>query len=141
MRRFLLAGLAMLLVACGGDKATGPGAVSGNYSLRTVNGNNVPAVFFQDTQEKDEIVSGNINIVADNTWNGTFALRGTDLTSSNVVNVNVPIGGTYSLSGGTITLTDAPNQLTLTGTIGSGTLALGSDAFVLGETTALVFRK
>ena len=106
-----------------------------------MNGNNVPAVFFQDTQEKDEIVSGNINIVGDNTWNGTFALRGTDLTSSNVVNVNVPIGGTYSLSGGTITLTDAPNQLTLTGTIGSGTLALGSDAFVLGETTALVFRK
>jgi len=103
MRRYLLAGLAMLLVACGGDKATGPGAVSGNYSLRTVNGNNVPAVFFQDTQEKDEIVSGNINIVADNTWNGTFALRGTDLTSSNVITVNVPIGGTYSLSGGTIT--------------------------------------
>lgn len=141
MRRSVLAGLAMLFVACGGDSATGPNAVTGNYTLRTVNGNSVPAVFFQDAQEKDEIVSGNINIASGNTWSGTFALRGTDLASLDVINVSVPIGGTYALSGGSITLTDAPNQLVLNGTIGAGTLTLGSDAFVLGETTALVFKK
>jgi hypothetical protein len=131
----------MLLVACGGDKATGPGAISGNYTLRTVNGNNVPAVFFQDSQEKDEFLSGNINIAGDNTWSGTFTLRGTDLTNGQTVTVPIPIGGTYALGAGSITLTDARNQLVLNGTVGGGTLTVGSDAFVLGETTALVFKK
>ena len=141
MRRYVLAGLTMLLVACGGDKATGPGAISGNYTLRTVNGNNVPAVFFQDSQEKDEFLSGNINIAGDNTWSGTFTLRGTDLTNGQTVTVPIPIGGTYALGAGSITLTDARNQLVLNGTVGGGTLTVGSDAFVLGETTALVFKK
>ena len=131
----------MLLVACGGDKATGPNPVSGNYALQTVNGNNVPAVYFQDPSVKFEIVSGSFNIVGDNTWNGTFTLRGTDLTTGGVSTVTPPVGGTYALNNGSITLTDGRNGLTFTGTLAGGTLTVGSDAFVDGETTSLVFRK
>ena len=141
MRRYVLAGLAMLLVACGGDKTTGPEPISGNYTLQTVNGNAVPAVFFQDASEKDEILAGNINIASNNTWTGGFTLRGTLLATGQVMTVSPPVGGTYSNSNGTITLTDGLNGLQFTGTIGGGTLSLGSDAFVVGQTTALVYHK
>src|SRR4051794_37517703 len=99
--------LAVALVACGGDKATGPNAsITGNYTLRTVNGTNVPAVVFQNAQEKDELTGGNINLNADHTWSGSLSARGTDLTSGGVVTISVPANGTYSNNNGSITLTD-----------------------------------
>jgi hypothetical protein len=141
MRRLLLAGFAMLLVACGGDSATGPASVTGSYSLRTVNGANVPAVVYQDATEKDEIVSSTISLAGDNSWSGNLTIRGTDLTSGVVFpNLTIPIGGTYSLNSGSIKLTDADHQLTFDGTVGGGTLTVGSD-IVLGSTTTMVFRK
>ena len=62
MRKLVLSAVLAVLVACGGD-ATGPNAsLYGNYTLRTVDGNNVPAVVYQDTLEKDELTAGNINL-------------------------------------------------------------------------------
>jgi hypothetical protein len=141
MRRLLLGGLAMLLVACGGDSATGPAAVTGSYSLRTVNGGGLPAVVYQDASEKDEIVRSSIALAADNSWSGSLTIRGTDLTNGVVFpDLTLPIGGTYSLNSGTIKLTDADHQLTFDGTVGGGTLTVGSD-IVVGSTTTMVFRK
>jgi hypothetical protein len=140
MRRFLLAGLAMLLVACGGDKATGPETLSGTYTLRTVDGKTVPAVVFEDSQERDEVLSGSITLSSDKSWSGIRAVRATDLTSSQVFPQTFPIGGTYAVSGGSITLTDTANQLLLSGSVGGGTLTIGID-LGLSTTTALVYRK
>jgi hypothetical protein len=140
MRRYVLAGLAMLLVACGGDKATGPESVSGNYTLRTVNGGNVPAVVFQNTTVKGEIVSSNIALATDNSWTGTVTVRTTDLTTGEVFPEVLPIAGTYSLNSGSIRLTDAADGLTFDGTIGGGTLTVGSN-LVVGTTITMVFTK
>ena len=140
MRR--LAGLALLvmLAACGGD-STGPKAdVTGNYTLRTVNGANIPAVVFQDSQEKDELTSGNINLNADKTWSGTLSARVTDLTSGASATFNSPAGGTYTASSGTLTLTDASDGSQLTGSVGNGTLTISGDIDV-GAVITLVFQR
>lgn len=140
MRRYVLASLAMLVIACGGDSAVAPESVAGSYTLQTVNGNVLPAVFYQDTQEKDEFVSGSVALSADNSWSGRLTLRGTDLTTNQEFNVTAPIGGTYSLNSGSITLTDANNALTFRGTVGKGTLAIGTE-IVFGGTTSFKFQR
>src|SRR5438105_15543976 len=121
MRRFLLAGLAMLLVACGGSTAAGPETLSGTYTLRTVDGKTVPAVVFQDSQERDEVLSGSITLSSDKSWSGILAVRATDLTSSQVFPQTFPIGGTYTVSGGSITLTDTANHHLLRRRVRGGT--------------------
>lgn len=141
MRRYVLASLAMLLIACGGDKAIGPETVSGTYTLQTVDGNKVPAAFYQDSLERDEFVNGNVVLADDHSWTGQLGLRGTDLTTNEMfINTSAPIGGTYSLNNGQITLTDSFNGLTFTGTVAGGTLSIGTD-IIIGATTMLVFRK
>src|SRR5437868_13457221 len=85
------------VVACGGDKATGPESVSGNYTLRTVNGGNVPAVAFQNTTVKGEIVSSNSALATDNSWTATVTVRTTDLTTGDVFPEALPSASTYSL--------------------------------------------
>jgi hypothetical protein len=140
MRRYVLAGLAMLLVACGGDKATGPTSVTGNYTLRTVDTKTLPANIFQDADDKVEVSSGNINLAADNSWTGNIALRITHLATGQVDPFLAPVGGTYSLSAGAITLTDATNGFSASGTVGGGTLSFGLE-IVIGSTNTLVFQK
>ena len=141
MRRYVLASLAMLLIACGGDKAIGPESVSGSYTLQTVNGNKVPAAFYQDSLERDEFLNGSVVLADDHSWTGQLGVRGTDLTTNEMfVNGNAPIGGTYALKNGQITLTDSFNGLIFTGTVGRGMLSIGTQ-IVIGAPTALVFQK
>ncbi|HEY2376692.1 MAG TPA: hypothetical protein VGH98_12015 [Gemmatimonadaceae bacterium] len=141
MRRYVLASLAMLLIACGGDKAIGPETVAGTYTLQTVNGNNVPAAFYEDSQERDEFVSGSVVLADDNSWTGQLGVRGTDLTTNEMfVNTNAPVGGTFSFKNGQITLTDSFNGLVFTGTVAGATLSVGTQ-IVLGAPTSFVFRR
>jgi hypothetical protein len=130
----------MLVIACGGESAVAPVSVAGSYTLQTVNGNRLPAVFYQDTQEKDEFVNGSVALSADNSWTGKLTLRGTDLTTNEEFSFTAPIGGTYSLSTGSITLTDSYNGLTFQGTVSGGTLSIGSE-IVFGATTSFMFQR
>ena len=140
MRRLIGSALLVMLAACGGD-STGPnGDVTGNYTLRTVNGANVPAVVFQDSQEKDELTGGSINLNSDKTWSGTLSARVTDLASGVFQTFSAPAGGTFSSSGGTITLTDATDGSQLTGSVGGGTLTISGD-IGLGTPITLVFKR
>jgi hypothetical protein len=130
-----------MLVACGGDKATGPNtSVTGNYTLRTVNGINVPAVVFQNATEKDELTAGNINLNADKTWSGSLSARATNLTTGAMATVSVPANGTYTTNNGSITLTDASDNSQLTGTVGGGTLTIAGNVG-LGVPITLVFKQ
>lgn len=141
MRRLVLAGVAMLLVACGGDKtSTGLDTVSGTYTLRTVNGAAVPTIVYQDSKEKDELLGGNVTLGADNSWSGLLSIRATDLSSGSAFGGTYPIGGTYTLSGNTITLTDSPDMLSFNGTVSGGTLNVGGD-IGLGMMTSFVYQK
>jgi len=141
MRRHVLAAVAMLLVACGGDNSTGPQTVTGTYTLRTVNGVSLPATFYQDDYERDDFFDGNVVLAADHSWSGTFSIRAIELPGGGILGSgDVPVSGTYSLNNGAITLTDAVHALQWSGTVGAGTLAIGADLGNL-QTTALVFRK
>lgn len=141
MRKLIGFVLLATIAACGGDKATGPNAsITGNYTLRTVNGMNVPAVVFQDAQEKDELTGGNINLNADKTWSGSLSGRVTDLTTGESGTISVPANGTYTSNNGSITLTDATDNSQITGTVGAGTLTIGSDIGV-GVILTLVFKQ
>ena len=141
MRKLIGSILLAMVVACGGDKATGPNAsITGNYTLRTVNGNAVPAVVFQNTTEKDELTAGNINLNADRTWSGALSLRSTNLTNGATATLSVPANGTYTNNNGSITLTDARDNSQLTGTVGGGTLTIVGDTG-LGALVTLVFKQ
>lgn len=141
MRWVLGSALLAMLVACGGDKATGPNtSVTGNYTLRTVNGINVPAVVFQNATEKDELTAGNINLNADKTWSGSLSARATNLTTGAMATVSVPANGTYTTNNGSITLTDASDNSQLTGTVGGGTLTIAGNVG-LGVPITLVFKQ
>jgi len=140
MRTLIGSVLLATLVACGGD-STGPNAsVAGNYTLRTVNGSNVPAVVFQDAQEKDEVTAGNINLNADKTWSGSLSARVTIPSSGVSSTTTVPANGTYTTNGGAITLTDAADGSQLVGTVGGGTLTIGGDIGI-GVVITLVFKR
>ncbi|HEY2852992.1 MAG TPA: hypothetical protein VGJ18_09120 [Gemmatimonadaceae bacterium] len=140
MRKLVLSALLAVLVACGGD-ATGPNAsLYGNYTLRTVDGNNVPAVVYQDTLEKDELTAGNINLNGDLTWSGSLSVRATLLATGAIATLSLPANGTYTTSSGTITLTETSDGAQLVGTVGGGTLTLGGDIGT-GSSTTLVFKR
>ena len=140
MRKLVLSALLAVLVACGGD-ATGPNAsLYGNYTLRTVDGNNVPAVVYQDTLEKDELTAGNINLNSDLTWSGSLSVRATLLATGAVASLSLPANGTYTTSSGTITLTETSDGAQLVGTVGGGTLTLDGDIGT-GSSTTLVFKR
>jgi len=141
MRKLICFALLAGLIACGGDSATGPNAsITGNYTLRTVNGNSVPAVVFQDAQVKEEVTAGNINLNADKTWSGSLSARATNLTNGATATVSVPANGTYTTNNGSITLTDASDNSQLVGTVGGGTLTIGGD-IGLGTVITLVFKQ
>ena len=141
MRKLIGSILLAMVVACGGDKATGPNAsITGNYTLRTVNGNTVPAVVFQNTTEKEELTAGNINLNADRTWSGSLSLRSTNLTNGATATLSLPANGTYTNNNGSITLTDASDNSQLTGTVGGGTLTIVGDTG-LGSFVTLVFKQ
>ena len=141
MRKLIGSILLAMVVACGGDKATGPNAsITGNYTLRTVNGNAVPAVVFQNTTEKEELTAGNVNLNADRTWSGSLSLRSTNLTNGATATLSLPANGTYTNNNGSITLTDASDNSQLTGTVGGGTLTIVGDTG-LGSFVTLVFKQ
>ena len=141
MRKLIGSILLAMVVACGGDKATGPNAsITGNYTLRTVNGNTVPAVVFQNTTEKEELTAGNINLNADRTWSGSLSLRSTNLTNGATATLSLPANGTYTNNNGSLTLTDASDNSQLTGTVGGGTLTIVGDTG-LGALVTLVFKQ
>ena len=141
MRRHVLAALAMLLVACGGDKATGPEPVAGSYTLRTVNGAALPATYYQDDVEKDQFFAGTITLAADHSWTGSLSVDATAIPSGEVLfHAPIPVSGTYSLNAGAITMTDARHALSLTGTVSGGTLTVATSDLDI-QTTALVFSK
>ncbi|HEY2377725.1 MAG TPA: hypothetical protein VGH98_17260 [Gemmatimonadaceae bacterium] len=140
MRRLIGTALLVMLAACGGD-STGPKAdITGNYTLRTVNGSAVPAVVFQDASEKDELTGGNISLGANNTWTGLLSARVTDLTTSEVFTGSAPASGSYTNSGGSITLTVAQDGSQLIGSVASGTLTLSGDIGV-GSAVTMVFQR
>lgn len=130
MRRLLAAlSLFALLTACGGDGSTGPaaGAISGTYTLRTINGSPMPYVAQQGGGFKYEITDDAYTF----TEGGAWTELGHDRTTSNGVETIATFtdAGSYTRNGAGITLV-SPATGAATGSESNGTLTLNVDGFV-----------
>ena len=125
MRRLALL---LLALACGGD-ATGPeDSVAGTYSLRTVNGANLPYVVFQSGQDKSELTSDVLTLTE-----SSFTQLSTIRTTINgqVTTTTEADAGSFTRSG-TAASFQFNSGTSGTGTIGGGqiTVALSGFSFV-----------
>lgn len=136
MRRYL-ATFAMLFVSmlagCG-DTSTGPNeSVAGSYSLRTINGLELPFVIFEEPGYKEEFLDETITIQD----NGTFQQQGRfRYTTDGVVSIeSYTDAGTYSRTGTSVTFRFTSDGSSATATVDNGSL------IVALEGVSLVYRR
>ena len=111
MKRFLvLACAALTLGVAGCQDSTNPSAVlSGTYTLRTVNGNSLPTVTYEDATLTEEVLSGQITLDRNGNYTDVVTLRDTYHNGSGSETYTDPINGYWTLSGDQLTLTNQNN--------------------------------
>ncbi len=136
-RGLLLAFLVLGLVACGGIDLTDPGSVSGAYTLRTINGEELPSALLQNgTTYLLEITAGTLTLNEDLTCSLRLTVRETD---TGIVDTDIWTPEfTYALSSGSITLT--AGTFLLGGSITGSSITLTWTLSAIDE-NVLVFRK
>jgi flagellar basal body rod protein FlgG len=115
-------GLAMLLAlgACSADGATSPTQSSntpvpyGNYAISTVNGKALPVALAQDGAYSYEVTNGTLALSQDGKFSIVTTYRQT--ITDNVSIFVDSTGGTWSISGNTVTLKNSADGTTDTGT-------------------------
>lgn len=117
------------LMACGGDSATGPGSASiaGSYTLRTVNGSNLPYTILQVGADKIELINETITVAE----GGTFTQQGTVRFTENgvVTNETYADAGTYTRNGTAVTFRFNSDGSIGTGTVDNGTITVGYEGY------------
>ena len=136
-RGLLLAFLVLGLVACDGVDVTDPGSVSGTYTLRAINGEELPSVLLQNgTTYLLEITAGSLTLNEDLTCSLTLTVRETD---AGIVDTDIWTPEfTYTLTSGSITLT--AGTILLSGSITGSSITLTWSLSATDE-DVLVFRK
>ena len=136
-RGLLLAFLVLGLVACGGIDLTDPGSVSGAYTLRTINGEELPSALLQNgTTYLLEITAGTLTLNEDLTCSLRLTVRETD---AGIVDTDTWTPEfTYALSDGSITLT--AGTILLNGSITGSSITL-TWPFSANDEDVLVFRR
>jgi hypothetical protein len=123
----------MAAAACGGDSPSAPATPKkpdGSYNIATVNGHALPVAIFADTNYTYEVMSGSLVLTTDGKYSIMTKFRQT--VPGNVSIFPDSTGGTWVLSGTSITFTNsddkstdtatwANNQLTFTETDGKAT--------------------
>lgn len=126
MRRFALTFLLATLAACGSDATSPPPvdlSIVGTYTLRTVNGSNLPFVFIQSGQSSFSVVDDKITIADGGTWSENGTARTT--TNGVVTNDVYADNGTWIRSGTSLVLVSTPfRNNAYTGTFTSSTLTI-----------------
>lgn len=130
-----------LTVACGDDDdGTGPGSdIVGTYTLRSVNGQSLPAVEFEDEFVREEIVSSTLTMNAGNSFTVSLTFRETDKeTGETTTFPPIEESGTYTLNGSQLTFSSSGDTTNATFTGGNTITISDTDA---GETFTWVYRK
>jgi len=136
MTRLAMAALVIGVTAC--DSSTDPeDAIVGTYTLRTVNGGQVPFIVFQDATYKLEILSSTLVVRDNNTWTETASLRETE--NAAVTTSTTVVSGTYTMNGNTATFTDGDGDSLTSAFSGSDTLTTTDTQG--GFTFTFVYRK
>lgn len=74
----VLAALAIVAIACGGDSSTGPNAsAAGSYALATFNGKGLPATVFADTGFTLVLARGTLSLGGDGNFQAIFVTNET----------------------------------------------------------------
>jgi hypothetical protein len=140
MRKLLMAGLALSLLACDDDDdPAGPeDSVAGTYALLSISSQTVPTTVFQDATTQIEVLSGSITLTATNTWTGTISTRTT--TNGVPLEETLNASGTFTVSGSSITFTDASDSSTFTATRNGDTLTATLE-IIVGTSAPVVFER
>lgn len=126
MRRLLLAIGAVSVIACG--DSTGPGGDPvGSWELETINDEQLPYTFFQFGTIRSEILSGRLIVRSDGTYENTSTTRDTD--GSTVTTTTETFTGTWTASGGSLTLTDDEDGSQINGSVSGNTLTFSEAGF------------
>lgn len=135
MRSLLFPAFAATLVitaACGSDSATAPeaAAVTGTYSLKTVNSAPLPYTMPDDGSGIVKILGDSYSLTADGKYTGATQVS---ITSGGITSVTtLTSSGSYTRSGDSVTLTAADDPTDkVTGTISGANFTISVDGFVL----------
>jgi hypothetical protein len=140
-------------LACGSDKSTGPGGnVAGTYNIASTNGpagtdNSAPFVLFNSSVGADtyriQIPSGSITLGADKhyTGSGTVELYIDDVLQPDESGDSFPSGGTYSVSGSTVTFTPSDGSAAMTATFSGGNTLTFTESVAPFGTITIVAKK
>ena len=118
-----------LLTGCG--DSTGPEDIAGNYTLRSINGQDLPFLIIQVLEDKVEITAGSFRINSDLTYSTSVTVTVTE--SGTTTSETETDTGTYTLTGTTLTFTSGAD--TFTGSITGNTLTF------IDEGLTLVYQK
>jgi hypothetical protein len=134
--------LAVPLVACGGDDSTGPSdSYSGTYTLRTINGQNLPFVIIQVGADRIEWMSDKVTLSDNGSTGGSFTQHSTfRLTEAGQATTETAAdAGSYARNGTAATFTFNSDGSSASGTISGGKITIGVD--VEGAPFSLVYQK
>ena len=109
--------------ACGGDSPSGPATPKtpdGSYVISTVNGKSLPVAIFADTNYTYEVMSGSLVLTTDGKYSVVTKFRQT--IPGNVSIFPDSTGGTWVLTGASITFTNADDMSTDTAAWANGQL-------------------
>lgn len=129
MKRFASVLVAALLFTACSDDGTGPEAsLAGTYTLRTVNGQNLPFTFFQAAGYKAEILSDTYTVNANGTFSNTAQFRETEGTT--VTTTSETYTGTWTQSGNAIVFKDNEGDSQTATFTGGNTLTMTAEGLV-----------
>jgi hypothetical protein len=123
--------------ACSDSPTGSSSGIEGTYSLRTVNGQNVPVTVYQDGTERLDITGGNVVLNSNGTFTGKFDFR---IFFGGVSTNHTETGaGTWSRSGNTVTFSSQGETTTATWNGSNELTAVETDEEF--GTLVLVYRK
>jgi hypothetical protein len=123
--------LGMMGCDSSGDSNSEPN-YSGNYILKTIDGETVPVVFIQIGSDKVEITGGNHRLNSDMTFSASFTLK---VTESGVSTTETgSMTGTYSNNNSAFLFTYSDN------TTDSGSIS-GDNLTIISDGVSFVFKK
>ena len=132
MRRAALAGVALMLAACGNDTTAPsptPARIAGTYSLTMVDGRPLPFLAIDLGAYRVNVVSGNLLLRADGTYTYDVSHRTED--SGNVRTGTDTDGGVWTLEDRTVTLTSTERAFTRSGVVAGDAITVESSGVVL----------
>ena len=123
----LVAVLLLVGAACGGDGATGPHEdIAGSYTLRTINGQNLPYTTLSSGVNKAEVLSSSLSLNADGTFGEERSVRRTH-SGVSITEPEMKFG-TYTSTNSAVTFR-ATTGAQVSGTRGGGSITFVEEGF------------